>query len=108
MELYDDAIPHQRQILATSRGHTSIQGRVDIVIDGHKGAMGNDPLEVSVHSQSFDGKTQDTKYKLPVGYFSENRMFRSINVTHDCMPFEVNAALGNSYRALKVDLTCGD
>src|SRR5262249_12769214 len=101
-------LSHQRYILAQSRRSTSTQARVDIVIDGRKGAMGNDPLEVSVVSRSFGGETQDTKYKLPVGYFTENRMFRSIIVTHDCESFEVNAALGNSHRTLKVDLTCGD
>jgi hypothetical protein len=101
-------LSHQRQILATSRSHSSIQARVDIVLDGHKGAMGNDLLELLVHSQSVNGETHDTTYKLPVGYFVGNRMFRSIIVTHDCMPFEVNATLGNSHRTMKVDLTCGD
>jgi hypothetical protein len=101
-------VSRERQVVATTPHHSSIQARVDVVIDGHKGAMGKDPLEVTVHSQSFEGETQDAKYKLPVGYFSENRMFRSIIVTHDCQPFEVNATLGNSHRTLKVDLTCGD
>jgi hypothetical protein len=101
-------LSQQKQVLATSRRHASIQARVDIVLEGHKGAVGNDPLRVSVHSQNFNGETQDTTYKLPVGYFVDNRMFRSIIVTHDCMPFEVNATLGQSQRTLKVDLTCGD
>src|SRR5262249_44990996 len=102
-------LSHQRNIIATSRRHTSLQARVDIILDGHKGAMGKDPLRVSVHSQSFNGEAQDTTYKLPVGYFAENRMLRSIIVTHDCMPFEVNAILGQSHRTLKVDdVWCGD
>jgi hypothetical protein len=70
--------------------------------------MGNIPLEVSVHSQSFNGEPQDTTYKLPVGYFAGDRMFRSIIVTHDCEGFEVSATLGQSHRTLKVDLSCGD
>jgi hypothetical protein len=58
---------------------------------------------------SNNGEAHDTTYKLPVGYFVENRMIRSIIVTHDCMPFQVNATLANSHRALIVDLiTCGD
>jgi hypothetical protein len=40
-------LSHQRQIIATSRRHTQIQARVDIVLEGHKGAMGNISLEVS-------------------------------------------------------------
>jgi hypothetical protein len=102
-------LSHQREIVAISRRHASIQARVDIILDGHKGAMGNDPLELSVHSESMNGETHDTTYELPVGYFAKNRMIRSIIVTHDCSPFEVNATLGNSHRTLKVDrITCGD
>jgi hypothetical protein len=101
-------LSNQRYIMAVSRGHASIQARVDIVLDGHKGAMGNDPLELSVHSQSFNGETHDTTYKLPVGYFAGNRMIRSIIVTHDCMPFEVSATLVSSHRTLKVEPLCGD
>ena len=99
----------RRYIIAISGRHTSIQARVDIVLDGHKGGMTNDPLELLVHSQGMNGETYDMTYKLPVGYFADNRMIRSIIVTHDCMPFQVNATLGNSHRTLKVDLiTCGD
>jgi hypothetical protein len=102
-------LSQQKLVLSTSRRHgESTRARVDIVLEGYKGGTGNDPLEVSVHSQRINGETQDSTYKLPVGYFTENRMFRSIIVTHYCLPFEVNAKLAQSHKTLNVEPWCGD
>jgi hypothetical protein len=102
-------LSQQKLVLSTSRRHgESTRARVDIVLEGYKGGTGNDPLEVSVHSQRINGETQDTTYKLPVGYFTENRIFRSIIVTHYCWPFEVNATLGQSHKTLNIEPWCGD
>jgi hypothetical protein len=94
----------QPQIVANDRKlGPSVQARVDVVLEiPRSGTMDDHTLGLSVRTG--DGQTT---HSLPVGFFASNRMIRSIIVTHNCGPFEVDAALGNSRRKLKVDLTCG-
>jgi uncharacterized protein YfaP (DUF2135 family) len=92
------------QIVANERKlGSSMQARVDIVIEGKREGMIDDTLEVSAKTD--DGKV--TGYSLPVGFLSSGKLVRSIIVTHGCNPFSVEARLGKSTRSIKVDLTCG-
>jgi hypothetical protein len=94
----------QQTIVANDRKlGSSVQARVDIILDGKANEMVDDTLEVAVKTD--DGKT--TGHSLPIGFFSKNRMFRSVMVTHNCNPFEVEAKVGNVRRTLKIQLTCG-
>jgi hypothetical protein len=103
-QMSQDLSQRRQQIIANDRRlGASVQARVDIVLEGAKIVSVKDSLEVSVHTDA-----GDTTYSLPVGYFTSSRLLRSIIVTHDCNPFEVNAVLGKPHSALKVDLTCGD
>ena len=94
----------QQTIVANDRQlGSSMQARVDIVLEGPPNGMVNDSLEVAVKTD--DGKTAG--YSLPIGFFAKNRLIRSVIVTHACNPFEVEARVGNARRTLKMQLTCG-
>ena len=94
----------QQQIVANDRQlGSSMQARVDIVLEGKPNDMVDKPLEVAVKTD--DGKT--ASYSLPIGFFAKKQLIRSVIVTHGCNPFEVDAKTGSSRRTLKIQLTCG-